>query len=74
VRSQSVSGVDCSQSASRLVSELVTEPLRFTRRELLPSEADRSGRGKFGNPEERECSPLEAVTKRQVETYQAEKI
>jgi hypothetical protein len=30
-------------------------------------------RGKFGNPEEGECLPLEAVTRRMVKRQQAEK-
>jgi hypothetical protein len=54
---QLVSGV------RELVGELARGLLRFSRCELLLSEARSCGRGQFGNPEEGERPPLEAATK-----------
>jgi hypothetical protein len=41
--------------------------------ELLMLEAGSVARRQFGNPEEGECQPMEAVTKRLVKTQQVEK-
>jgi hypothetical protein len=51
-----------------VVGEQLTGLLEFSRCELLLSEA----RGQFGNPEEGERPPLEAVTRKLVKTANRE--
>jgi hypothetical protein len=51
---------------SELVGEWVRELLRFSRCELLLWEAGSWVQGQSGNPEERECPPLEAATKQRL--------